>query len=199
MWSFILAATALLGSPGPAIAALLAVGRAFPRQTALRFYLMLQIGLAIAAGLSATGLAALLRAVPSLETGLMVVATIYLIWLAWTIASAPLAGQAGQSERQRFSARGAFLLGIANPKAYLAFASLFGSFSLAPAGAPWLDAAIKWGMCVIVMVIVDLAWLLVGMAFGRAPLGPKGERMFNITMGLAIVAAAAGTWWSARP
>ena len=197
MWSFILAATALLGSPGPAIAALLAVGRAFPRRMALRFYLVLQIGLAIAAGLSATGLATLLRALPSLETGLMVVATLYLIWLAWTIGSAPLVGQAGHRESQSFSVRGAFLLGIANPKAYLAFASLFGSFSLAPAGAAWLDAAIKWGLCVIVMVIVDLAWLLIGMAFGRAPLGPKGERLFNIAMGLAIVAAAAGTWWSA--
>lgn len=46
---FVMAALALLCSPGPAIAALLAIGRLHGMVTGLRFYLGLQIGLAVAA------------------------------------------------------------------------------------------------------------------------------------------------------
>ena len=42
--SFIIAAAALLGSPGPGITALVAVGRTFPPGAALRFYGAMQLG-----------------------------------------------------------------------------------------------------------------------------------------------------------
>ena len=47
--AFLLSAVALLGSPGPGIAALVAVGRADGLQGGLRFYGGMQIGLAAAA------------------------------------------------------------------------------------------------------------------------------------------------------
>lgn len=53
---FLVAAIALLGSPGPAIAALLAVGRAEGWAGGLRFFAGLQIGLASAAAISVVGL-----------------------------------------------------------------------------------------------------------------------------------------------
>ena len=55
---FVLAAAALLGSPGPGIAALVAVGRSRGVIGGLRYFGAMQLGLAIAAGLTAAGLVA---------------------------------------------------------------------------------------------------------------------------------------------
>jgi threonine/homoserine/homoserine lactone efflux protein len=129
--TFLVAATALLGSPGPGIASLIGAGR---KQGALRsipYWGMMQVGLALAAVASATGIAAMLLIVPGLHIMLLAISAAYLLWLAWSIAAAPLTGnlQSGY-EPGSFSLAGAFTLGAANPKAYLAFASLFGSFTI---------------------------------------------------------------------
>ena len=175
---FVLAATALLGSPGPGIAALLVAGRSLGLAQGLRLYVGLQAGLALAAGLSAAGLASLLAAV------------IYLVWLAWRVSSAPVGeGTIGGESGARLTFAGGFLLGAANPKAYLAFVSLYGAFTVTSAGAR-TDAFAKWGLCVLVMVVVDLAWLALGVLLGRVRLGARGERAMNLAMGAAILLAA---------
>lgn len=181
--AFALAATALLGSPGPGITALLAVGRAGGMRAGLPFYASLQIGLAIACAISATGIIALLALIPFGEVALSILATAYLMWLAWRIASAPVPANRAPM------ATSAFLLGIANPKAYLAFASLMGSFRLIPIAG--VDAAAKWILCVAVMMIVDLAWLWVGALVHHLPLRPRAERAANVAMGCLILAACA--------
>ena len=53
---FTLAATALLGSPGPGIAALIAVGRSRGAIGGLRYFGSMQLGLALAAGLRSSAL-----------------------------------------------------------------------------------------------------------------------------------------------
>lgn len=193
--AFLLASAALLGSPGPGISALVAVGRAFPRAAALRFYASMQLGLALAAGISVVGLVSLLTGSATLQLTLMVVATVYLVWLAWAIASAPVGGTAiGGGDAGSLTNKGAFFLGAANPKAYLAFAALFGSFTILPSATAFSEGAIKWVLCVLVMLGVDFAWLALGMAFGRIALSPPGERAFNLVMGMTILAACVGTW-----
>ena len=186
--AFVLAAVALLGSPGPGIAALVAVGREKGVVRGLPFYGSLQLGLAIAAGLSAAGLASALEAAPTLGLILSVLATAYLLWLAWSIASAPLHDEAiGQSQARSPSAGTGFLLGVANPKAYVAFASLMGSFTLL--ADRLANAVTKWTICVAVMLIVDLAWMWAGAQLGSIKMSARSERLMNIAMGLAIVAA----------
>jgi threonine/homoserine/homoserine lactone efflux protein len=156
----------------------------------VRLYAGMQVGLALAAGLSAAGLASLLAALPGLHLVLTVVSVAYLAWLAWRVASAPVGdGAIGEGSSARLTFAGGFVLGAANPKAYLAFVSLFGSFALAQAGTR-TDALIKWALCVLVMVVVDLAWLALGVVLGRIRLGAKGERAMNLAMGGAILAAA---------
>lgn len=193
--AFALAATALLGSPGPGIAALVAVGRSFKRRDALTFLGAMQAGLAIAAALSVLGLASLVHGVPTVRWTVMVLATAYLIWLAWKIASAPITtGAIGDVDSGSLTNKGAFFLGVANPKAYLAFASLFGSFVVVRQASELTDAAGKWLISVLVMIVVDLAWLLLGMALGRIDLAPRHARGFNRLMGLTILAACLMTW-----
>ena len=64
LFAFLLAAIALLGSPGPAIAALLAVGRNYGWGRGLGFFWGLQLGLASAAGITILGFFAVLQAFP---------------------------------------------------------------------------------------------------------------------------------------
>jgi threonine/homoserine/homoserine lactone efflux protein len=84
---------------------------------------MMQAGLALAALLSATGLAAVIAAVPSLHFALTLASASYLLWLAWSIATSAPSGSIRSAERGRgLSLAGGFTLGAANPKVYLAFA-----------------------------------------------------------------------------
>jgi threonine/homoserine/homoserine lactone efflux protein len=187
---FTLAAIMLLGSPGPAIAALIAIGKDRGFARSLRYFWGLQIGLGLGAAVSAAGLASVLLAMPLAVTAMTVVATIYLLWLAYTIAAAPLTG--GPDQRKSAvssSARAGFLLGATNPKAYLAFVSLMASYAIAPKHPP-VDASIKWLLCVIVMIVVDLIWLWLGAVLGMARLSPAAERTMNVTMGATILLTA---------
>lgn len=187
---FVLAAAALLGSPGPGIAALAAVGRARGLSKGLPYLAAMQAGLALAAGLSAAGLATLMTSVPWIRSVLTFLFTAYLVWLAWSVASAPVGDKAGDAGRsERFPLSGAFLLGVANPKAYLAFAALFGSFAVTEPAQGWQDTLIKWGLVLAVTVVVDLAWLLFGAAIGRVDVVPGLERVLNIAMGAVLLTA----------
>jgi threonine/homoserine/homoserine lactone efflux protein len=195
-WLFMASATALLGSPGPGIAALLAVGRV-EGWGGLRFYAGLQLGLAIAFGATAVGLLSLLEAVPVAMRVMTVVSAGYLIYLAQQIATAPV-GATLQSARARSSLKSGFMLGIANPKAYVAFASLLASQTLVDRD-PGVDILIKWFLCVIVAIVVDLAWLFVGVRLRRAKLRPRTERLLNVTLAVTILLAALFTLFYAKP
>ena len=86
-WFFLASATALLGSPGPGIAALLAVGRV-EGWGGLRFYTGLQLGLAIAFGATAVGLLSLLETVP-FAMGAMTVVVYPVTSSIWPTGSPP--------------------------------------------------------------------------------------------------------------
>lgn len=188
---FAIAATGLLGSPGPAIAALLAVGRTFGLKDGMRFYLGLQLGLGTAAAISAAGLISLFVAFPAVQTVMVIIATAYLLYLAWKIGSAPVSPKAQQKPQPP---RGGFLmagvvLGMTNPKAYVAFASLMGSYTLVT-NSVTADGVWKWGIVVTVMIVVDILWLLAGVLLGRANLPPFAERVLNLSLALMILLAA---------
>jgi threonine/homoserine/homoserine lactone efflux protein len=192
---FMASATALLGSPGPGIAALLAVGRV-EGWRALRFYAGLQLGLAMAFGATAVGLLSLLQAVPFAMRVLTLMAAGYLIHLAYHIACAPV-GSTPQSSQARSSIKSGFLLGIANPKAYIAFASLLASQTLVERD-PQVDVFFKWTICVVVAIVVDLAWLYAGVKLRRAELRPPAERILNFTLAATILLAAIFTLLEAK-
>lgn len=191
LWLFIGSAAALLGSPGPGIASLLAVGRSVGFAKSLRYFWGLQAGLAVAAGLCAAGLFSLLRLIPGAVQMLSMVAALYLIQLAYRIASAPIGAAAG-ADRVRPSFSAGLLLGFANPKAFLAFLALFASQTLL-AGNQRADNLVKWLLVIAVMIAVDLIWLLIGASLRRATLRPRTERILNIVLGGLVAAAMLST------
>jgi threonine/homoserine/homoserine lactone efflux protein len=187
---FTLSAIMLLGSPGPAIAALIAIGKDRGFAGSLRFFWGLQAGLAFGAAVTAAGLASVLLAAPLAATVMTIAATLYLVWLAYTIAAAPLTGGPDQGKSPITSgAGGGFLLGVTNPKAYLAFMSLMASYAIAPKHPP-IDSSVKWLLCIVVMVFVDSIWLWLGAVLGMVRLSPSAERTMNVLMGTTILVTA---------
>ncbi|MEP7454338.1 LysE family transporter [Phyllobacterium sp. SB3] len=184
---FVLAAIALLGSPGPGIAALVAVGREKGFAQGMKFYTGLQIGLALAAGISAVCLLLMIEPIKELMTVMVVVATAYLVYLAYAIATAPVGAE--EKSASRFGAVSGLLLGITNPKAYIAFISLMAAYPIIPSNSH-ADLTFKLLACIIVMIIVDILWLGLGAVLHRAQLKPKSERALNIVMGATILLTA---------
>ncbi|UPK03642.1 LysE family transporter [Bradyrhizobium sp. 170] len=186
---FLTAAVGLLGSPSPAIAALIAVGRARGLVGGLPYFLGLQLGLATAAGITAAGLFSLLAAFPSALRVMTIAATVYLIYLAYRIASSPVGETAQASNGAHASPAAGFLLGVTNPKAYLAFASLLASYTVIK-GSAQQDTLTKWFLLVAVMIVVDIVWLYVGAFLRGLMLSPNSERVLNVTLGLTVLIAA---------
>ncbi|MEH2493566.1 threonine/homoserine/homoserine lactone efflux protein [Bradyrhizobium sp. AZCC 1678] len=186
---FLTAAVGLLGSPGPAIAALIAVGRARGLVGGLPYFLGLQLGLATAAGITAAGLFSLLAAFPSALRVMTIAATVYLIYLAYKIASSPVGETAQASNGAHASPAAGFLLGVTNPKAYLAFASLLASYTVIK-GSAQQDTLTKWFLLVVVMIVVDIVWLYVGAFLRGLMMSPNSERVLNVTLGLTVLIAA---------
>ena len=188
---FVAAATALLGSPGPGIAALLAVGKSQGWSVGLRYYAGLQIGLAVAVVSSGTGVVSLLLVYPAVARVMVIGATIYLVFLAYAIAASPVG--IDRTERPgSYSPAAGVLLGITNPKAYLAIASLLASPLQLKVGEG-ANIVLKVALCIAVIAVVDIVWLWVGVAVGRTKLTPCGERIMNVAMGATILIATASS------
>jgi threonine/homoserine/homoserine lactone efflux protein len=185
---FVAEATALLGSPGPGIAALVSVGRRSGFRRGLRYFWALQLGLAVALAASAAGLLAAVLSSPVAIVVLAAAGTAYLVFLAVQIATAPVGADLDDAGAQP-GVIGGFLLGVSNPKAYLAFMSLMASTAIVPSsGAP--DLAVKAALIAGVVIAVDLVWLWIGSRTRRLGLGAQAERTLNIVMGATIIGAA---------
>jgi threonine/homoserine/homoserine lactone efflux protein len=186
--AFLATATALLGSPGPGIAALVAVGRAQGWSGGLRYFVGLQLGLAAAVVICAAGVVSLSAVSAAVTQAMNIGATIYLLYLSYAIATAPVGAQA--QSRRSFSPWAGLWLGITNPKAYLAISSLLAS-PMRLAATQRSELELKSILIMTVIVVVDIVWLWIGVVLRRTQLSPAGERIMNVAMGVTIVIATA--------
>jgi threonine/homoserine/homoserine lactone efflux protein len=188
---FVVAAIALLGSPGPGIAALLVVGKSQGWSGGLRFYVGLQVGLAAAVAICGAGLVSLLAVYPAVTRVMVIAAAIYLVYLSCAIATSPV-GKDQPDRSGTYSPCAGLLLGITNPKAYLAISALLASplqLTVRETG----NIALKIALCIAVILLVDIVWLWIGVAVGRTNLTPFAERIMNVAMGTAILIAMASS------
>src|SRR5262249_10037988 len=92
-------------------------------------------GTAVALWAVAGVLIILLISVPSAARGLVGASTIYMIFLAWRIATAPPLAEKVVAGGGQPTSWGGFLLAVANPKAYLAIAAVFNGITIVPGSA----------------------------------------------------------------
>jgi len=184
----LLAATAIMGSPGPATVSLVAVGSVYGVRRSLPYLVGIIVGTTAVLVAVATGITAALLAVPALSSVLLAISAAYILWLAYHIATAPpLSRQTAASAAP--SLAGGALLGVANPKAWVAIAAVFASVEVADAAAA--DAAAKTVALTAMIVAINFAWLVAGASVAPLLRDPRRSRAINIALATALVAATA--------
>ncbi|WP_374652189.1 LysE family translocator [Dongia sp.] len=189
--SFIVAAVALTGSPGPATLGLAAAGAAFGLRRAFLLMVGIVIGVIAVMALTASGVVGLVLAQPLLGTAVAILAALYMLYLAWRIATAPPLSSQATGAATPGLGQGVFL-GLGNPKAYAAMAALFSGFTLLPA-SPWADAAAKGGVVTAIVILVNIAWVVLGSSLTRHLHTPRLARAINMLFALALVVSVALT------
>lgn len=189
--AFLLAALALVGSPGPATLSLAATGAAFGAGRGVALLVGLMTGIVVVMAVAASGVTGLLLALPGAAEAVGLAAAAYILYLAWRIATAPpLAGE-GDSGRTPTAVDG-LVLQLLNPKAYAAMAALFSGFVLL-ADAPLWDALAKMAVLWLVVLVGNVAWLCAGAGLTRVFRSPRANRAINVVFAVSLVASVALT------
>ena len=184
----LLAALAVMGSPGPATISLVAVGSAYGVRRSLPYLAGIIAGTTVVLLSVAAGITAALLAMPAIASVLIGISAAYILWLAYRIATAPpLSERAVASDA--LSLVGGALLGVANPKAWVAIAAVFASVRLADAAAA--DAAAKIAVLAAMIVVINATWLAAGASVAPLLRDPRRARVINVALATALVAATA--------
>lgn len=187
IWPLVVTALALMGSPGPATVSLAAAGSAYGVRRSLGYLAGIVLGTAVVLVAVAAGITVTLLAVPVLRSVLVALSVAYILWLAYRIATTPRPGEGPAAAPP--SPAGGVLLGVANPKAWVAIAAVFASTRLA--GTATADAAAKVAVLSLVMVLIMVAWLLAGACFASTLRDPGRARVVNLALAAALVGSTA--------
>ena len=160
-----LAAFPLMGSPGPATISLAGVGTGFGFRNGRQYLIGIVPGTIGVLILVATGITTLVLAIPTFVTVLTTIAVVYILYLAWKIATAPILATDVTTSIAPSLASG-FVLAIANPKAFAAIGAVYTSQTLINNNLI-ADSALKISALTVVIVVVNTAWLLFGSFFSR--------------------------------
>jgi threonine/homoserine/homoserine lactone efflux protein len=187
--TLVLEAAVVMGSPGPSTMAVMATATAFGVSQSLGFVSGAIAGTAAVLSAVATGVVALLISVPWLGPGLTIASSLYVLYLAWRIATAaPPSKRADGAVAPSFAS--GFLLAIANPKAWFAIAAVFTGATLIGSSRE-LDALLKAVVLAGMIVIIHFAWLVAGSSLAGLLRDPLRARMANVLFGLILVATIA--------
>lgn len=187
--SFVVAALALAGSPGPATLSLAAAGAAFGARGGLGYMTGIVIGMVGVMAITASGVVGVVLALPGATPIIIALAAAYFVYLAVRIALAPPLADPG-AQRDRPSLAAGALLSLVNPKGYAAMAALFSGFVLIREGLA-LDVAAKILVLTAVITLVNICWLFAGAALTRCFREPRTNRAINVVFAVLLVASVA--------
>lgn len=170
--------------------ALAASGAVFGWRASLRFYAGVMTAFLIALALTANGAMLILQTLPSLAIVLLLASMLYLLWLAWRIASAPPAPGGAQLRTGGLRFVDGVLINIANPKLYAGLAALLAGFI--PSGAPAPIAAFLASAVIFACAAsTNLLWTVGGSALARLFRDPRANRIIRIVFAALIILPSA--------
>ena len=182
--ALLLTSLAIMGSPGPATISLTATGVAFGVRRSARYLAGIIAGTIVVLVLVAAGVTGALLAVPGVRPLFLGVAAAYILYLAYHIATAPPLRAADRGAPAP-SLGGGVLLGVANPKAWVAIAAVFVSARIAT--HTLLDSGIKVAALALMVVAINAAWLVAAAWVAPALRDPVRSRRANVGLAAALV------------
>mgnify|MGYP003326163195 FL=1 len=185
MLIFVAAAILLIITPGPGVLSLAGVGSAFGFRAGLKYFIGLFFGNNLVGVFVISGVGALVLADPVTRTVLLVLSSIYLIYLASTIAlSGSNIGFKGYTHKPGI--KSGVLLQIINPKAYVVNSTMYSGFLLFE-NAYFLEVIIKVLIVNTIWIPVHFLWLYIGVFIKRLDLSLSIQRTINYFMAIAMV------------
>ena len=185
MLIFVAAAILLIITPGPGVLSLAGVGSAFGFRAGLKYFIGLFVGNNLVGVFVISGVGALVLADPVTRTVLLVLSSIYLIYLASTIAlSGSNIGFKGYTRKPGI--KSGVLLQIINPKAYVVNSTMYSGFLLFE-NAYFLEVIIKVLIVNTIWIPVHFLWLYIGVFIKRLDLSLSIQRTINYFMAIAMV------------
>ena len=193
--SFVLVATI---TPGPNNMMLLSSGATFGLRRTIPHLLGIAGGCAAMVMLLGWALAGIIDRLPGLYAVLHVVSAVYLLWLAWRIATST-GPHDGGANRQPLSALQAAAFQWVNPKAWALVMGAVISFSRP--GHIASDVPLIALVLTLVALPCFTLWASAGSLLSRFLHDPRVLRAFNIAMATLLVASIVPSFWpqGARP
>jgi threonine/homoserine/homoserine lactone efflux protein len=176
-----------MGSPGPSTISLVGASVAYGVRRSVAYCLGLILGAIVVLLAAATGVTALLLAQPALRWVLIIAATAYILWLAYHLATAPPLNEQTRTDHHPKLVDG-LILGIINPKAWIAITAVFASARLADTALA--DAILKIPLLAVMVAGIHTTWLLVGRLMVPAMRKPRLSRAVNVSLAALLVAAS---------
>jgi threonine/homoserine/homoserine lactone efflux protein len=183
----VVSSLAIMGSPGPATISLTAAGSLYGVRRSLAYLAGIVAGTAVVLVAVACGVTAALLAVPALRVVLLTVSAAYILRLAYRVATAPPLAVRSESTVPSFA--GGALLGVGNPKAWVAIAAVFTAVRLADSTTT--DAVAKVVVLSAMIVVINAAWLVAGASLAPILRDPRRSRIANVVLAATLVAATA--------
>ncbi|HEU4674032.1 MAG TPA: LysE family translocator, partial [Candidatus Limnocylindrales bacterium] len=176
---------------GPNNILLWASGATFGVRRTLPHVLGTAVGIGAMALGSATGIAALVAAVPALGVAMRLVGSAYLLFLAWQIAGSGSL-TAGSSSRPMTLREGAAFQ-LVNPKAWIFALGAVATFR--PTDLPPILATLAVAVVMMAVILPSAAlWVVFGDGLGRLLSTERTRRLVNLVLAALVVATIALVW-----
>lgn len=172
-------------TPGPNNIMILSSGVNYGARRSMPHYLGICFGFPVMVALVGIGFGAVFEQLPALYGVIRVAGVLYLLYLAWTIASAsPKTLETGEAKPLTFFQ--AVLFQWVNPKAWVLATGAVAVYTTSGAGI--------FGQVLAIAVIFFLvafpcigAWLFFGLGLKRVLQKPLHQRIFNVAMAVLLV------------
>jgi threonine/homoserine/homoserine lactone efflux protein len=171
-------------TPGPNNIMLTASGVNFGFARSVPHMLGVEVGFLVLLAACAAGLGLVFAALPSLHVALKIAGGVYMLWLAWKVANARPAGEEGGRLTRPMTA-----FQWMNPKAVIAALSAIALY-MRP-GHETFDLVVMLVVFGVSTLLAVATWAGFGVALRRYLRDPVHARVFNVAMGVLLVASIA--------
>ena len=174
-------------TPGPNNIMLAAASASYGVRRVMPMLLGIQFGFGFMVAAVGFGLAGPLTQVPALQNGLRWIGLVWLLWLAWKIATAPVA-ETNVASRPALGFVGAMLIQLLNPKAWLLCVAVATSW-IAPDSPLTPQVVMVSTVFFVIGLPASALWVAIGLGAAKILDTPRRMRWFNLAMGVLLAAS----------
>lgn len=173
-------------TPGPNNVMLATSGANFGFRRTINHMTGVVLGAVLLLFVVSVGLGAVFAALPALQLAIKIAGALFLLYLAWRIATAT-AKDENDPDGRPLSFFEAFGFQFANPKAWTVAGAAASTFLPTDVSAVFGATVLSVTFAVVAIPAV-VTWTVFGVGIGRALRTPRAHRLFNGAMALLLVA-----------